>query len=130
MAITTGTAWDIVLNAVPTRRAAEQAVSARAAYQDALHSRAVVVDLRPADDRAGSGAIHPDLGAITIEPRELPTWLVHTGRGADAILLTEDGALAAELATGLDAVGIARTTYVAGGFTAWRAAGLPVISAG
>ncbi|TDE97311.1 hypothetical protein EXU48_03655 [Occultella glacieicola] len=130
MAITTGTAWDIVLNAGPIHTAADQAVSARAAFQSVLHSRAVVVDLRPDATRSRSGAIHPDLGAVVIHPRELPTWLVHTGRDTDAILLTEDGTLATELATGLDAVGIARPSYVTGGFTAWRSAGLPVINAG
>jgi hypothetical protein len=48
-------------------------VSARAAYQEVLFKRAVVVDVRPQAQREQEGEVHQDLGPVVIE-RNLLEW--------------------------------------------------------
>ena len=108
-------------------------VSARAAYQEVLFGRAVLVDIRPQRQREQAGEVHPDLGPVVIE-RDVLQWRLDPRRpsslpiadlGLRVILICQDGytsSLAAEVLLGL---GIHRSADIIGGFAAWRSAGLP-----
>ncbi|MGC0274052.1 rhodanese-like domain-containing protein [Pseudactinotalea sp. Z1739] len=111
-------------------QAAPEAITPRAAYQDALHGRAVLVDIRPAWHRARDGqltgsapsGVTPEV--VQIEAHLLITWLVRHREGGGAILVSTDGVEAAALAQALGEVDLARPAFLAGGFEEWRAAGL------
>jgi hypothetical protein len=118
MAVTTGTAWDIVLNdtsLAPVRAA----LSPRAAYQEALYGRAVVVDLRSARRRARDGDLPAEITSAVVDRLELGRWL-RESLASRVLLLDDDGARAGGLAGGSDP----RVTSVDGGFAGWVAAGL------
>jgi rhodanese-related sulfurtransferase len=89
-----------------SRRRHGVALSPRAAFQSALHGRARLVDLRPAAARERDG----ELPAYLLSPRPA------LGDDAAVIALDENG----DLSHG--------TPHVAGGFRAWRAAGMPTVS--
>lgn len=119
MAVITGTAWDLVLNdtsLTPVRAA----LSPRAAYQDALYGRAVVVDLRSARLRARDGDLPDEISSAVVDRLELGLWL-RESLASRVLLLDADGARAGRLARGSEP----RVTSVDGGFAAWVAAGLP-----
>lgn len=122
MAVTTGTAWDIVLNdsplTAPTRTVT--AISPRAAYQAALYGRAVVVDLRSARHRDRDGHLPPELASVVVDRLELGLWL-RESLASRVLLLDDDGARAGRLAGGSDS----RVVSIDGGFAGWVAAGLP-----
>ena len=126
----TPNAWDIVLD--PTPRAeydpgAPRRLSPRAAFQDLLHERVVLIDLRDTTDRARDGEVAGQLGAHRLPATELDTWLAaHEGDVTEVVLLCTDGSRSA------GALRFLRRRYagidiadVAGGFQAWAAAGLP-----
>jgi rhodanese-related sulfurtransferase len=109
-------------------------VSARAAYQDVLYGRAVLVDIRPADQRAAEGEVSGSLAPVVVErdvqarsydPR-LGAWLPQLGSEARVILLCQEGRASSLVVEVLARSGVRRAADVAGGFAAWRAAGLPV----
>jgi len=96
---------------------------------------ALVVDIRAADARRGTGTVP---GSLHI-PRTVLEWRVdpespwrnpHVG-GLDArlILICDHGCSSALAAVSLRELGFSRATDVAGGFEAWLAAGLPVVPA-
>lgn len=119
MAVTTGTAWDLVLNdtsLTPVRAA----LSPRAAYQDALYGRAVVVDLRSAHRRERDGELPAEIWTAVVDRLELGRWL-RESLASRVLLLDDDGTRAGRHARDGDA----RVTSVEGGFAAWVAAGLP-----
>ncbi|MFV0426406.1 MAG: rhodanese-like domain-containing protein [Beutenbergiaceae bacterium] len=118
MAVTTGTTWDIVLNAAPAPIA--RTVSPREAYQAALYGRAVVVDLRSERRRAAAGYLPSALAAV-VGRRELEVWLQES-LAQRILLLDHDGERAVRLARGGDR----RVTAITGGFAAWQGAELPV----
>ena len=92
-----------------------QRLSPRAAFQELLFERALLVDLRPGAQRATEGEIAPTL-------RRGP--IVTPGRRV--ILLCQDGQASSRAADALVRLGLRHTTDVVGGFAAWRSLGLPV----
>lgn len=122
MAVTTGTAWDIILSnsAVTPHPAADRVVSPRAAYQAALYGRAVIVDMRGARSRARGGELPAELAVAVVDRLELGLWL-RESLASRVLLLDDDGARSGRLV----ASGEARLAVVDGGFAGWLAAGLP-----
>ena len=119
---TTATHWETTLfSAGPAVSAVPRLgrVSARAAYQDVLYGRAVLVDIRPAAQRAAEGEVAASLGPVS-----------QLGSEAQVILLCQDGRASSLAVEALARSGVRRAAGVAGGFVAWRAAGLPVSGAG
>ena len=108
-------------------------MSARAAYQEVLYERAVIVDIRPQAQREREGEVHRDLGPIVIErnvlewrldPRQ-PSRLPLADLELRVILICQEGYTSSMAADSLQRLGIHRSTDVIGGFAAWCAAGLP-----
>jgi rhodanese-related sulfurtransferase len=112
-------------------------LTARAAYQEVLYARAVLVDIRPQAQRAQEGEVHPGLAPLVIE-RNVLEWRLDPRSGAAlpvadldrrVIVLCQEGYTSSLAADALLRLGLHRATDVAGGFAAWRAAGLPVAGA-
>jgi len=105
-------------------------LSPRAAYQAWLHG-AELVDIRPAAQRAAEGEVP---GALVVE-RNVLEWRfdpaspdrLPEARGYDVqvVVLCSEGYTSSLAAAALQSLGLHRATDVVGGFTAWRAAGLP-----
>jgi rhodanese-related sulfurtransferase len=109
-------------------------ISARAAYQEVLYGRAVLVDIRPAAQRAREGEVAPHLRPLVVE-RNVLEWrfdprsdarLPVAGHGMRVIVLCQEGYTSSLAADSLARLGVERATDVVGGFRAWREAGLPV----
>lgn len=92
---------------------------------------AVLVDIRPAAQRAAEGEVP---GALLVE-RNVLEWRfdpasdarlpVATGHHLQVIVLCSEGYTSSLAAASLLDLGLHRATDVVGGFQAWRAAGLP-----
>ncbi|MEV4678513.1 rhodanese-like domain-containing protein [Actinomadura sp. NPDC049382] len=92
---------------------------------------AVLVDIRPAAQRAAEGEIP---GALIVE-RNVLEWRfdpasdarlpVATGHGLRVIVFCSEGYTSSLAAASLHDLGLTRATDIVGGFQAWRAAGLP-----
>ncbi len=101
-----------------------------AAYR-AVVSGGVLVDIRPAAQRAAEGEVP---GALVVE-RNVLEWRfdpasdarlpVATGYGVQVIVLCSEGYTSSLAAAALLDLGLHRATDVDGGFRAWHAAGLP-----
>jgi rhodanese-related sulfurtransferase len=101
----------------------------------ACKSDRVLVDIRGAEQVAAQGTIP---GALWI-PRNVLEWRVDpssghqqpelAGRENDVVLICAEGFQSSLAAAALHELGLTGVTDVAGGFDAWRAAGLPVESA-
>ncbi|WP_372338972.1 rhodanese-like domain-containing protein [Actinoplanes sp. RD1] len=98
----------------------------------ALADGAVLVDIRPAAQRAEHGEIP---GAIVIE-RNVLEWrldprsdarLSFTRYDLDVIVTCQEGYTSSLAAAALQDLGLHRATDLAGGFRAWQEAGLPTI---
>ncbi|ASO18870.1 rhodanese-related sulfurtransferase [Actinoalloteichus hoggarensis] len=96
---------------------------------------ALLVDIRPRDDRAAEGEI-PDsipVERIVLEWRLDPA-SAHRLPQVDAerpvILLCNEGYASSLAARDLRELGLRRVGDLIGGFRAWRAAGLPVVDGG
>jgi rhodanese-related sulfurtransferase len=108
-------------------------VSARAAYQEVLFGRAVLVDIRPQAQRQQYGEVHADLAPVVIERNVLewrldprhPSCLPIADLGLRVILICQEGFTSSLAADVLLRLGIRRSTDIVGGFAAWLAAGLP-----
>jgi len=97
----------------------------------AMSRGAVLVDIRPAAQRAEFGEI-PD--AIVIE-RNVLEWRLDPRSGArlpfadrydlEVVITCQEGYTSSLAAAALQDLGLHRATDLAGGFAAWRAAGLP-----
>ncbi|NUU26143.1 MAG: sulfurtransferase [Streptomycetaceae bacterium] len=108
-------------------------VSVREAYDEAA-AGAVLVDTRNAGQRAADGLIP---GALVVERNHLE-WRFDpegdarlpeaTGFDVRVIVLCDEGYASSLAAASLLDLGLSRATDVVGGFQAWRAAGLPVVS--
>jgi rhodanese-related sulfurtransferase len=98
----------------------------------AVEKGALLVDIRGSEQLAADGTIP---GAVWIA-RNVLEWRVDpdsghqhpafTGRENDLILLCAQGYQSSLAASSLHELGFTGVTDVAGGFEAWRAAGLPV----
>ena len=108
-------------------------VSARAAYQEALYGRGILVDIRPAAQRTAEGEVAAHLAPLVVE-RNVLEWrfdprheakLPMAGFATRVIILCQEGFTSSLAADALLRLGIRRATDVVGGFRAWREAGLP-----
>jgi rhodanese-related sulfurtransferase len=138
-AATTGRGWDAptyagVDDQLSDARSRLDRVSARAAYQEALYGRALLVDIRPAAQRAVEGEVAAHLGALVVE-RNVLEWrfdprhearLPIAAHDARVLVLCQEGFMSSLAADALVRLGVRRATDVVGGFRAWREAGLPV----
>jgi rhodanese-related sulfurtransferase len=97
-----------------------------------LAGGALLVDIRPADQRLAGGDI---LGATVIDRNVLEwrlapnsEWRIDAIDGADTrvIVLCNEGYSSSLAAATLQELGLVNATDVIGGFQAWKAAGLPV----
>ena len=98
---------------------------------DELGAGAVLIDIRPAAQRAAAGEIP---GSVVIERNHLE-WRLDpessarlpwaTGYDLRPIVICAEGYSSSLAAAALQELGFARATDVAGGYLAWRASGLP-----
>lgn len=97
---------------------------------DALAEGAVIVDTRPAQQRAAEG----ELGSAVVVERNVLEWRLDPTSGAalpiadhdlQVIVLCQEGYSSSLAAASLLDLGIHRATDVIGGYRAWREAGLP-----
>jgi rhodanese-related sulfurtransferase len=96
---------------------------------------AVLVDIRPAAQRAREGQI---AGALVVE-RNVLEWRFDpasdarlpeaTGYDVDVVVLCSEGYTSSLAADALRSLGLLRATDVVGGFLAWQRAGLPTVAA-
>jgi len=99
----------------------------------AMRRGAVLVDIRPAAQRAAHGEIP---GAIVIE-RNVLEWRLDprsdarlpfaTGYDLEVIVTCQEGYTSSLAAASLQDLGLFRATDLQGGFVAWQAAGLPTL---
>ncbi|GAA3210541.1 rhodanese-like domain-containing protein [Actinocorallia longicatena] len=92
---------------------------------------ALLIDIRPAAQRAAEGEIP---GALIVERNHLE-WRFDpesdarlpqaTGYDVRAVVFCSEGYTSSLAAAALQDLGLHRATDIAGGFKAWRAAGLP-----
>ena len=103
--------------------------------QRAWQAGAVLVDIRPAAQRAEEGEVP---GAMLVE-RNVLEWRFDPASDArlplasydlHVIVLCSEGYTSSLAAAALQQVGVRRATDVIGGFRAWRAAGLPTTAGG
>jgi len=125
---------------VPTKTAAQLLDEARtrlrrlspAETADALAGGALVVDIRPAEQREREGAMP---GALVIE-RNVLEWRLDpaspdripeiTDHEQVVVVVCSEGYTSSLAAATLQDMGFGNATDLAGGFRAWKAAGLPV----
>jgi rhodanese-related sulfurtransferase len=102
-----------------------------AAASEAAGRGAILVDIRPAAQRAAEGEIP---GATLIE-RNVLEWRLDPASDArlpvarydlQVIVFCSEGYTSSLAAAALQDLGLRRATDLAGGFRAWEAAGLPV----
>ena len=98
---------------------------------DGVRGGAVLIDIRPAAQRAADGEVP---GSVVIERNHLEwrldpesdarlPWV--TGYDLRPIVICAEGYTSSLAAASLQELGFARATDVAGGYLAWQAAGLP-----
>jgi rhodanese-related sulfurtransferase len=101
--------------------------------RSAMRAGAILVDIRPAAQRAEHGEIP---GAIVIErnvlewrldPRSSARLSFATGYDLEVIVTCQEGYTSSLAAASLQDLGLFRATDLAGGFAAWAAAGLPTL---
>jgi len=100
--------------------------------QRAVSAGAVLVDIRPAAQRAAEGEIP---GALIVERNVLEwrfdpasaTRLPQASYGAHVIVFCSEGYTSSLAAAALQDLGVRNATDLDGGFVGWRAAGLPVV---
>jgi rhodanese-related sulfurtransferase len=95
---------------------------------------ALLVDIRPAAQRAAEGEVDPAYRPLVIE-RNVLEWrldprsdarLEVAAYGLRVLVLCQEGYTSSLAAAALQQLGLTRATDVDGGFAAWRTAGLPV----
>ncbi len=109
-------------------------VSAPAAFEELLVGDALLVDIRPAGQRAVEGEVDPALPVRIVE-RNVLEWRLDPRSGAPipeasydlrVIVLCQEGYTSSLAADALRRIGVTRATDLVGGFAAWRQAGLPL----
>jgi rhodanese-related sulfurtransferase len=102
--------------------------------QRAVSAGAVLVDIRPAAQRAAEGEIP---GALIVErpardwrvDPAAPARLPQASYDAHVIVFCSEGYTSSLAAAALQDLGVRNATDLDGGFVAWQTAGLPVVSA-
>jgi rhodanese-related sulfurtransferase len=115
-------------------RGTRRRLSPRAAFQDALWGRALLVDIRPAEQRRAEGSLPVVLTPLVIEHATLgarlgprsPERLPIASPELPVVVICQEGAASSEAADALALLGVRHATDVIGGFAAWRSLGLPV----
>ena len=100
------------------------------AAQEAVRAGAVIVDMRPLDQRRAAGVVP---GAVAV-CRNVLEWRADGTSGTaddrlvgkDLIVMCAEGYSSSLAAASLQTIGLASATDMIGGFEAWRDAGLPV----
>lgn len=114
-------------------RARLQRLSPQDAYEAVTKTKAVLVDIRPASQRALEGAID---GALIVERNVLEWRLdptsssrlpVATSHDLQVIVFCSEGYTSSLAAAALQELGLWRATDIVGGIRAWRAEGLPIV---
>jgi rhodanese-related sulfurtransferase len=109
-------------------------IGPRQAYRELLARQAILVDIRPAAQRATEGEVHPVVHPLYVE-RNVLEWrfdprsearLERASYHARVIVLCQEGYTSSLAADALVRLGVRRATDLVGGFRAWREAGLPV----
>lgn len=109
---------------------ADTRVSPRAAFQDALYGRTILIDLRPSALRAAEGNLPERLGPLVLNGatggglRDIARLAVETS----VTLVSSDGLRAQRMADLLNRSGL-WANAVSGGIVGWRSAGLPLAPA-
>ena len=102
---------------------------------DAVRAGALLVDIRPYAQRVAEGEVP---GALVVE-RNVLEWrfdptsdarLPQAAPDLHVVVLCSEGYTSSLAAAALHDVGVPRATDLAGGITAWRDAGLPVVPGG
>jgi rhodanese-related sulfurtransferase len=101
----------------------------------AQRAGAVLVDIRPHALRSAEGEI---AGALPVERNVLewrfdpqsPARLPVTGYDVQVVVVCSEGYTSSLAAHALRRLGLSRATDLAGGYRAWRAAGLPTVPGG
>jgi rhodanese-related sulfurtransferase len=115
-------------------RAGFERIGPEEAYDAARSGEALLVDIRYAALREQDGLIP---GALVVERNELE-WRLDpqgshrvpeaTGHDVRVVVICNEGYASSLAAASLHQLGLARATDLVGGFQAWKAAGLPVMS--
>jgi rhodanese-related sulfurtransferase len=125
----TATAIDTMLVAARMRL---DRLTPRQAFE-ASQAGALLVDTRPQINRRIEGTIP---GAVVVE-RNVLEWrldptseacLPEAAAGRQVVLFCNEGYASSLAAVSLQDLGVSRATDLVGGYRAWRAAGLPVLS--
>jgi rhodanese-related sulfurtransferase len=99
---------------------------------------ALLVDIRPAAQRAAEGEVDPAYRPLVIE-RNVLEWRLDPRSEARldvaayrlrVLVLCQEGYTSSLAAAALQQLGLTRATDIDGGFAAWRTAGLPVAATG
>ncbi len=123
----------LTIDAVLARARARLARLSPAQARAAVDRGAVLVDIRPAAQRAAEGEIP---GAMIVE-RNVLEWRFDPASEArlpaasydlQVIVVCSEGYTSSLAAAALQELGVHLATDLDGGFQAWQAAGLPVIS--
>jgi rhodanese-related sulfurtransferase len=118
-------------------RARLRRVGVTDAYRELVEDTALLVDIRPAAQRAAEGEVHPSLEPLVIE-RNVLEWRLDPRSDARlhlaaydlrVLVLCQEGYTSSLAADALQQLGLYRASDVVGGFRAWREAGLPVAAA-
>lgn len=114
-------------------RARLHRVAATAAAAEVARDEALLVDIRPREQRAREGAF--PAGTLVVErnvlewrfdPRSDARLPQATGYDVRVIVACSEGYTSSLAAAALQELGLRRATDLVGGFRAWEAAGLPV----
>ena len=103
--------------------------------REAIRSGAVLIDIRSESQRAADGVVSDAIWIArnVLEWRCDPSCAAHDDRIGDierhVIVMCDEGYQSSLAAATLQQLGFTRATDLAGGFQAWRAAGLPVDAA-
>lgn len=100
-------------------------LSPRAAFQEALHRRAVLIDIRRPAQRLARGSISPQLEPVIADLTTLGGRLAES-QGDQVILVDQTGEESREICDSLRRFGRGRVRHVTGGFDAWVQDGMPV----
>jgi rhodanese-related sulfurtransferase len=102
---------------------------------DRVRAGGVLVDIRPAAQRAAEGHVEGAVAGAVVVERNVLEWRFDPTGGArlpfvegydlDVIVLCSQGYTSSLAAASLQDLGLHRATDVAGGFRAWVEAGLP-----
>jgi rhodanese-related sulfurtransferase/quercetin dioxygenase-like cupin family protein len=118
-----------------TARARLRRLSPNDAFEAVSRSKAMLVDIRPSEQRAIEGSIKDALAVErnVLEWRFDPTSSTRlaavTGHDLQVIVFCSQGYASSLAAAALQDLGLWRATDIVGGFHAWRASGLPTVPA-